>query len=224
MSTLAAELDTPLPYETSNLLEVKKGTHSKELQYWKLCADEACKIHTQQKGWVVTGPALSPKTAVEWSQFMETKHAVSLASYGKWATGTIFKAETRFANLIENGGLHEIPLEQAAAYKWHLNPRMVKLFPGIENTPVLKCEHGCPDRGLRMRTFNSVESQMKHYRAMHQDVVAPTLIGKQLKEATQSPFAAIPPEYWAAVVAAIREASLPESATSQPVIRGGSDD
>ena len=220
MSLLEAELEVRSLYD--NAPEPQAAFHSKEMQYWKLCEREDCTIHYQQKGWVVTGPALSPKTAVEWSDFMTTKHATPLTQYGKQSSGSMFKPITRFDELIKQGGIGQIPLDQMAAYKWHLIPKMVAAYPALADVQVLLCEHGCATRGPRMRTFNTEESRMKHYKVMHQDVVGPTLIGKQFAAARNEPVA-IPPEYWAQVALIVKEALAGDA---QPVkkVSGGSND
>ena len=215
-------LDSLAPYEVSGLPDAQAQKRSKELQYWKLCSIEDCRTHYARKGWVVTGPALSPYTAVEWSDFQSTKHATSLANYGKWASGEVFRAPTRFGPLLRAGGLHEIPIEQMVAYKWHLRPEIVRVVPELANVDVFLCEHGCITVGPRKRTFNTEASRQKHYNVMHKEIVGPTLIGRQLKEAQSMGMASIPPEYWAQV-ALIVKAAL-ESPTPKPVIvKGGGD-
>ena len=193
MSTLAAELENDSPsfesslFSASNLVAVNPGQrHSKELQYWKLCEIEDCQIHYQQKGWVVLGPALQPRTAVEWSQYQSTKHATPLTKYGRWASGEVFNPPTRFGPLIRQGGIVEIPLDQAIAYKWHLKPQLVALIPALANVEVLLCEHGCATKGPRARTFNDSMSRDKHYRVMHEEIVGPTLIGRQMRDMATS--------------------------------------
>ena len=225
MSVLDMELESALgsnSYDQAGVPQaVPKGRIGRQLQYWKLCQLEDCTIHYQSKGWVVTGPALSPATATEWSQFMENKHATPLTKYGKWDNGEVFTAVNRFGPLIRGGGIREIPLEQMIAYKWHLKPDVVQAVPELADVVVLYCEHGCQTRGPRMRTFVTEEARTKHNKVMHQEIVGPTLIGKLMREAQSGPMAAMGPEFFAQLATTIAKA-LKEPVPT--VVKGGSSD
>lgn len=153
--------------------------HSKEYIYWKLCTFENCSQHSQ-RGWVVIGPALQPRTAMEYSEFQQVKHATPLPQYGRNAAGKMVDGATRLIPLIEAGGIHEIPIEQAVAYQWHRKPALVKLLPELEGIPTYPCNHGCDTRGPRARVFNTTSGLEKHIKVMHKDVAQPAAIGREI--------------------------------------------
>ena len=159
--------------------------HSKEKQYWKSCIMEDCLTHQTQKGWIMIGPALQPRTAVEYTEFMEIKHATPLPKYGRAASGMMFDGPTRLVPLIEAGGINEIPIEQLTEYGWHRKPTMLKLLPMLEGLAEkdIICEEGCPTTGPKTRWFANAMEYNKHVSIMHKEAAAPKAIGREFSAA-----------------------------------------
>jgi len=158
----------------------------RQLQYWKFhTCPSTCSRHRDRKGWVTTGPSLSPYTAIEYTNFMEGKHAVPLdKSYGtdigfikgRPDSGSMFDGETRFKLLLKNNGLHEMPDDQIIAYGWHRLPIVQALRPHIQVVSI-PCEYGCPDR-----IFNNDVELSLHVKAMHIDSAGARAVGKQIEK------------------------------------------
>lgn len=158
----------------------------KRLQYWKKC--EGCAIHTQEKGWVVLGPVMSPNTAMEFAEYQNSKHATPLTQYGQYLTGrvpnqkyNITDAGERFRYIIEQDGIREFPIDQMIAYNWHRYEALQNIFPELKLVVDIHCEHGCVDR-----KFTSQDSYNAHINVMHKDVAQPEAIGRQFRAAIES--------------------------------------
>ena len=157
----------------------------RELLYWRFCDREGCHQHTNSGGWITTGPSLNPLSAYEYVEFMASKHATPLTEYKTVEPDDIVLPATRFKPLIERGGLKEMPLGQLQAYGWHHIPAIVEARPELADTIEFLCEHGCPREGGRKRWFLLEETLHKHYRAIHADVVAPTVMANKIAEAME---------------------------------------
>jgi len=163
----------------------------KEVQYWRMCGDEYCTRHGGQgrnEGWISTGPVLQPFTAQEYAEFGEIKHAEPLEDYGRWNPDLFREPGQRFAKLIEGGGLKEMPDSQLLAYGWHHLPEVVADRPSL--APFLKsefwCEHGCPTKGTQARWFIDQEQYNVHISSEHKEVIGPSAIGEQIKNAMEA--------------------------------------
>jgi hypothetical protein len=167
-------------------IKLATGRGSREVQYWKLCERPECYQHTTRKGWVVIGPAYSPRTAVEYIEFQQHKHATPLDKYGKSSSGAMFEGETRLIPLIESGGIHEIPFTQLVAYGWHRRPLIVKAIPELAKVVDIPCEYGCTTEGPDARLFTTVMDYQNHCSVMHRDVVGANAMGQQIKGTIES--------------------------------------
>ena len=157
----------------------------REILYWRFCSIEGCNQHTNSGGWVTTGPSLNPLSAIEYVEFQAGKHATPLTEYKTVEPDEVSLPATRFKPLIERGGLKEMPLEQLQAYGWHHIPAIVEARPELADTIEFLCEHGCPREGMRKRWFLREETLHKHYRAIHADVVAPTVMATKIADAME---------------------------------------
>lgn len=178
-----------VPFDTAPM-EQSARKREREIQYWKLHAtcSPMCMRHRDRKGWVTTGPTLSAFSAIEYTNFMESKHAVPLSKaygtdsgliIGKPDSGTMYGGGTRFHLLIKNGGISEFPDEQLIAYGWHRIPLVQRTREGMAERVVLdiKCEYGCPDR-----LFTQESHYTTHVAAMHQDSAGARAVGKQFQD------------------------------------------
>ena len=156
--------------------------HGRDYIYWRMCPDETCERHTKQRNWIVIGPALNPRTAVIYTNFMTNKHALPLSKYGRHPAGTIDLPENRFGVLIERGGINEVPLEQAIELQWHRKPGLVKLMPALADVTQLPCEQGCPLQGSKARVFYTEDARQKHYRVRHPEVAATKAMGNEFSK------------------------------------------
>lgn len=162
---------------------------TKELQYWRLhTCPRSCVNHTTRKNWVTTGPVLSPYTAVEYTDFMETKHAQPLSrDFGTDSgrnsivpgSGMMHDAATRFVPLIRNNGIDEFPADQLVAYGWHRIPNIRQARPDLQEylDNDIYCEYGCPER-----VFGSEKAYAKHVTALHSEAAGARAVGKQLEK------------------------------------------
>ena len=190
---------------TSNTVQ-----RSKHLQYWRKC--QGCQIHTNDLGWIILGPAMSPYTATEYYEFQRGKHAEPLPQYGSYMAGhssgskyDVVEANRRFEPLIELNGIKEIPLDQMIAYNWHRIPVIVKYVPELANIQEYKCTYGCAPL---TSTFTDPRHLQTHMKVWHQDVAQPAAIGQEISKAIEAVSSAnqISPEAIAAIVMAVREA------------------
>src|SRR3990167_2797318 len=184
--------------------------NSREVIYWRKCG--GCSRHTNDFNWITTGPAMSTHTAVEYSEFQAFKHATPLPQYGRIVTGKvngqkydITDPSTRFAYIIEAGGLHEFPIDQMIAYNWHKIPVIKQAVPQLADVVDIHCEHGCPTN----RTFSQMAHYQDHISVMHKEVAQPEAIGRRFQEAVASlnkQQANVSPELLVQIVAAVAAA------------------
>ena len=160
----------------------------KEVQYWKKCT--GCNYHTKDLGYVTVGPAMSPRTAIEFSEFQANKHTTPLTQYGKYIVGKVAGQKydltnpaVKFQAIIELGGINEFPLEQMIEYNWHRYPVMVQVRPELANIVEISCQHGCVNRKF-IQTVNGLSiGYQSHCSVMHKDIIQSESIGRQFKEA-----------------------------------------
>lgn len=208
-----AEILAGLGLGNKNEVSTSTVQRSKHLQYWKLCS--GCQVHTEQLGWVILGPAMSPYTATEYYEFQRGKHATPLEKYGSYMAGKssaskydVVEPERRFEPLIEQNGLTEIPFDQMVAYNWHRIPVIVKYIPALADIIDYKCEYGCLNK-----LFNSETGLQLHIRVWHNDVAQPQAVGREISKAIEAvkDSSGMSPDTIAAIVVAVREALRAES-------------
>ncbi len=191
---------------SNDVPEIAMGTRrNKELMYWRKCA--GCTKHTQENNWITTGPAMSPYTAVEYTEFQQLKHMTPLNKYGTYIIGSVpgqkynlSKPEERFRAIIELGGIDEFPTDQMVAYNWHKFPVVCAARPELNDIVDIKCQHGCSNR-----TFVRNEDYLNHISIMHKEVAQPEAIGKALEKAIGNR-SNLDPSMIAQIVVAVREA------------------
>lgn len=158
---------------------------AKEVIYWRKCG--GCDYHTRDNGYITIGPAMSPRTAIEYSEFQSTKHATPLPQYGRYVVGNVkgqkydlTNPATKYQAIIELGGIHEFPLEQMIEYNWHRYEVLRRVRPELANAldNEIECIHGCANR-----RFNTKIDFQKHCEVMHKDIIQSESIGRQFKEA-----------------------------------------
>ena len=158
---------------------------AKEVIYWRKCL--GCDYHTRDNGYITIGPAMSPRTAIEFSEFQANKHATPLPQFGRYVVGKVTGQKydltnpaTKYAAIIELGGIKEFPLEQMIEYNWHRYEVMRRVRPELEQALAneLTCIHGCVNR-----KFNTAADYQAHCSVMHKDIIQSESIGRQFKEA-----------------------------------------
>jgi hypothetical protein len=155
----------------------------KKLMYFRLCDRTRCTVHSQSDGWVTMGVASGVITAQEHTEFIEAKHATPLHEYGRHDLDAVKDPTTRYAPLINEGGITELPLSQMRAFGWHHIDAVVALVPELEETKEWYCENGCPKSGKKARWFLSEDLLRKHTEALHRDAAAPAAVGRSVVEA-----------------------------------------
>lgn len=176
----------------------RNARNTRVLTYWKKCSGEykglPCYNHTEDLGWIMVGPWPNRYTMYEVQEFELAKHAtrlddiyISPPAHDPKANTTeeLKNPSTRFAPLIRNGGIAEMPLEQMIAYGWHRQSGFQKAFPELAKVVDIYCEFGCPTTGPKARWFTKPEAYSNHVKIAHQDVQAPKAIGDVLKVALQ---------------------------------------
>ena len=159
----------------------------KEIMYWKRCM--GCNIHDTDFGYVILGPTMNPLTAIEYTEFMNGKHATPLPQYGTYGLGSVngqkynlMEPGQRFKAIIENNGIHEFPVEQAIELNWHKFPVLHKVFPQLADIVDIHCEYGCGAN----RVYKTQEHYNIHVRVWHNDVAQSRAIGKEFSTAIES--------------------------------------
>lgn len=171
------------------------GRKSKEIQYWRMCPSSKyprCERHRNSQDFIIIGPAMSPLTAIEYTEFQMVKHAEPLANhYGRQEMGVrgsdMHKGPTRFNSIILNGGINEFCVQQMVDYGWHKLPAVVMARPELVTAVTIKCPHGCQRREFYGVTEADARFLMeKHVRAMHKDTAAPMAIGREITKAVEA--------------------------------------
>jgi len=188
---------------------VRSGDRNKHLMYWRKCT--GCQIHTQELGWITTGPAMGPLTGTEYFEFQQSKHAEPLEKYGKYLAGRNSEAKyditnppERFHAMIEQGGWRDFPTDQLIAYNLHRNRAWRKYRPELEEVIDYPCTYGHADK-----IFNNEADLNKHIRIWHNDIAAPQAIGREISKIIESQSGGVnlnSTEGLAALVVAIKEA------------------
>lgn len=167
------------------------GRKNLEIQYWRMCPSDKypnCSRHRTTQDYIITGPAMSPLSAIQYTEFQMVKHAEPLPqSYGRQEAGDMWKAATRYNQLITNGGIKEFPIRQMIEYGWHLLPLVVSARPELATAVTMDCPHGCQRR--HFYGVNETEARFlmdKHIRAIHKDTVAPIAIGREITKAVEA--------------------------------------
>lgn len=162
---------------------LESASRSKEVQYWKKCT--GCEYHTEELGWVTTGPVMTPRTAIEFTDFQANKHATPLPQYGHYIVGKVAgqkydltDSQRRFQAIIELGGVHEFPLDQMIAYRWDKFPVMRQVQPALNDVKPIPCEYGCVGR-----TFITPNQLQNHMQVIHKEAVQPDAIGRHFSDA-----------------------------------------
>lgn len=190
------------------ILPQSAAGRSKQIQYWKKCT--GCSYHIEELGWVTTGPVMSPRTSIEYTEFQANKHSTPLDIYGQWTIGKVNGQKydltdppRRFQAIIELGGINEFPLDQMQAYNWHRFPIMTKVRPELLNVVEIPCVYGCSNR-----KFVGQDSYNNHINVMHKDVMAPEAMGRSLQAAisTMNTNNQMNPETLASIVTAVMAA------------------
>lgn len=142
--------------------------------------------NNSRHGWLGTGPASAPNTAIMREEFIQFKGAEFLGTeYGVDVGGDMFKGPTRFKKLIANGGLRFFPKSQIVAYGWHrieaIKNELLRLHSDwtFDDVPDIKCQY-CPNR-----YYTTEERHMIHVEAMHQAAHAPRAIGREFGTALE---------------------------------------
>lgn len=154
----------------------------REVMYWRVFAcDDSCPRHKNSKGWIQIGPKLSPNTAIEYTEFLESKHAEPLKDYGADAGrgpnggGDMLEPSTRYDRILRAGGLKEFPDEQIIAYGWHKLEPVLLERPHLRDVPEYTCEYGCSDY-----LTTSERAYASHVKAMHPESAGARAVGDQV--------------------------------------------
>ena len=185
---LAAEMTADSNLSNAIMTAGPRGRRSRtrSVQYWRMWTNNS---NHPRHNWISVGPALSPQTAMEYSEFMEKKAAVPLKQYGTWDGAKnpqqgidnteVFGNNTRFNPLIRAKAIHEMPKSQFVAYGWHKNPVLRAMAPEEWNLDELE-EYVCEVDG---RTFNSLNDLRKYVRAMYPEANAADAVGREMSTA-----------------------------------------
>jgi hypothetical protein len=200
---------------------------NKQLQYWKKCSGSfngrPCPIHRFDFGWITTGPVMTNLTAIEYTEFMASKHATPLPQYGQYEVGIVPGQDydltgiengisSRFKAIVFNNGIKEFPVEQMIAYNWHRIDAIREAFPALKEVVDITCTH-CPDR-----LFTRQADLDTHTSVMHKEVAAPQAIGNAIKDsmAAVSGLGAMTPEFLTQLSVAIATAIKASDSNTTP--------
>lgn len=157
---------------------------SRQITYWKLHnCDNDCARHIKRKGWVTTGPVMSPLTAQEWAEFRIIHHAVPLDEqdpnkFGKYEDGPIFEGLGRFEPLLEQGGIRFFPKEQLIQYGWARIDAVKKARPDLGDFKYIECDYDCG-----VKPFHNKDGYNRHLTAYHRDASSAQAVGQQVQSA-----------------------------------------
>ena len=187
---------------------------SRQITYWKLhTCDNDCSRHLKRKGWVTTGPVMSPLTASEWAEFRIIHHALPLDEqnpnkYGKFEDGPIFAGLGRFEPLLEQGGIVFFPKEQLIQYGWAKIDAVKKARPDLGDFKYITCDYDCG-----VKPFHNKDGYNRHLTAYHRDASSAQAVGQQVQSAMSQILTAMPAnqsinvnELSKAIVAAVMQA------------------
>lgn len=166
---------------------------SRQITYWKLhTCDSDCSRHLRRKGWVTTGPVMSPLTAQEWAEFRIIHHALPLDEqnpnkYGMYEDGPIFSGIDRFAPLLEQGGINFFPSEQLIQYGWARIDEVKKARPDVADFEYIVCDYDCG-----VKPFHSKDGYQRHLTAYHRDASSAQAVGQQVQSAMTQVLSALP--------------------------------
>jgi len=181
---LAGELQSEVNLSQAIMTAGPRGRRSRtrSVQYWRMWTHDE---NHSRHNWLTVGPALSPSTAMEYTEFMEKKSAVPLKQYGTWDGSNtaqfgdqteVYNNGTRFAPLIRAKAIHEMPKSQFVAYNYHKNPVLRAMAPDSWNLDEL-VEYVCEIDG---KTFNSLDALRKYVRAMYPEANAADAVGREM--------------------------------------------
>lgn len=159
---------------------------ARSVQYWRVWTNRP---DHQRHNWIQVGPAFSPSTAIEYTEFMEKKSAEPLKEYGVFDgvknanlgidRTEVFNNGTRFNPLIRNGGIKEMPKSQWIELGWHRNPQLAAMAP--EEYELDKfVDFICPVDG---RAFITEHAMQKYMRAMFPEATSAGAIGSEVGKA-----------------------------------------
>ena len=181
-----ADIFAGMQQRDGNIIASSVARQTKQLQYWKKCS--GCSKHSEELGWITIGPAMSPRTAVEYTEYQNSKHSTPLPQYGQYNVGinndskyNLTDPERRYQALIELEGFKEFPLDQMIAYNWHRFPVLIKVRPELADVVDIKCEHGCANR-----LFTQLSHYQQHIQVVHKEVAQPEAIARQFRAAIES--------------------------------------
>jgi len=169
---------------------------SRQITYWKLhTCDNDCVRHPKRKGWVTTGPVMSPLTAQEWAEFRIIHHALPLDEqepnkYGKYEDtmgDPIFGGTDRFSPLIEQGGIRFFPKDQLIQYGWANIDAVKKARPDLGNFEYITCDYDCG-----VKPFYNKDGYNRHLTAYHRDASNAQAVGQQVQSAMSQILTAMP--------------------------------
>jgi hypothetical protein len=151
------------------------------LQYWRKCMRMGCPRHTdkftntnREMGWVIVGPDMG--SPIEHARWINSKHMTPLPQYGSMSYGVDGAANpyTRFKQLIEKGGLRELPVDQIQAYNWDKIPEVAYAHPDLVISRI-PCDLGCVNRD-----FLTEEIYKDHISGWHSEAKGTMAIGAEL--------------------------------------------
>ena len=160
-----------------------------EYIYWKRCERERCFRHSDkltgvnlQRGWVVTGPseASDPRG---FDRYVRAKHMTPLPQYGAFPIGEasiITGGRTRLIELVNRGGLLEVPLDQMIAYNWDKIPLLRMNVPALTGVNRWPCKYGCIGRD-----FTSQDGYKEHIKAIHENLMVQEATAETFKAAIE---------------------------------------
>jgi len=164
---------------------IQQGQRSGRLQYWRKCQRKNCPRHTDkfananlEEGWIVVGPDMG--APIEHARWINGKHMTPLPQYGSMDYGDLGAANAyyRFKQLIERGGLHEMPKAQIYAYNWDKIPEVMKYRTDLSPIKRIACELGCTNRD-----FVTNDDYQTHISGWHSEAKGVVAIGAELGKA-----------------------------------------
>ena len=166
---------------------IVEGRVNRQIMYWRACPSRLhpnCEQHKNNQDFIIMGPAMSRYTSQEYSDFIDVKHAEPLTQYGSQEAGDMWKAETRFGQIIAKGGLKEFSIQQMVDLGWHELPGVLAARPELKGAVTLLCPQKCARRKFYGITLEQAQGSLtKHMAVMHRDTVGPAAIGAEMAKA-----------------------------------------